>query len=269
MKTLVFVCIAVAALFGQSDSIKVLNKHFGDYFSSHRPTYFISGFDSHLGGNQVKFDVSFKYLFLDELTESNNLKMFIFYRQLTFWDLWNAEKSRPIREHNYNPGVFFQFEKSYEVGNVKMRKIRLGFMHESNGEDETNTKTWDRAFLSFASQGGETHFWSVETELWLPLNYEDDNPELVDNIGYGEMRIYLNPLVRDSHENLLLSATLRTTSVRLNAYFSGFRLLGFEGGFVGSIKPSLVVEYFHGSGQSLELSSRSDRQFRVGIGLVF
>ncbi|HEY7746405.1 MAG TPA: phospholipase A [Desulfuromonadales bacterium] len=139
---------------------------------------------------ELKYQFSFKQQIYDGL--------FFAYTQKSFWRILDQEESRPFRETNYNPELFWRLLRPAPSWGCWGGD--LGIEHESNGNREPTSRSWNRVYLSPFVEYGRLR---AELKLWRRLSEEkketpedtsgDENPDISDFYGYGELRIaYLN-----------------------------------------------------------------------------
>ena len=87
---------------------------------------------------ELKFQFSFKQQLYDGL--------YFAYTQKSFWRVLDGEDSRPFRETNYNPELFWRLLRTTPEG--LSWGGDLGFEHESNGAREPTSRSWNRLYLA-------------------------------------------------------------------------------------------------------------------------
>ncbi len=120
--------------------------------------------------------------------------LFFGYTQRSFWQVYNSDDSRPFRETNYNPELFYRWKPGYPacVG----CGLDIGIDHESNGQEVRDSRSWNRAILAAYTESEKT---LIHLRLWyrIPESAKetpddpegDDNPDIDDYYGYGELRV--------------------------------------------------------------------------------
>lgn len=156
-------------------------------FSIYKDNYFLTGFPLNQRitkyNSDAKFQISFKQRLKDKPVFWGSY-FYITYTQKSFWGIY--QESKPFEETNYNPGV--ALVKPIYKNNILKGALMFTGEHESNGRDKEESRSWN--FIS----AGYTHFFSEDSylglRLWLPFWYKDDNPNLMDYIGYGEVTFF-------------------------------------------------------------------------------
>ncbi|RZA12905.1 MAG: hypothetical protein EOP10_30620 [Proteobacteria bacterium] len=113
------------------------------------------------------------------------------YSHHSYWQVYNAHWSKPFRETSYNPEVFFRrlFPEHYNFLGVSIFALDAGYMHESNGQIQIASRSWDRlftrAYFLRESYRGVVTVWGR-----MPVNAQDDqNPGILDYRGYGLLEL--------------------------------------------------------------------------------
>lgn len=137
---------------------------------------------------EVKYQISFK----SKLAELPwDVSAWAAYTQSSRWQLYNAADSRPFRETNYEPELMLVKPLDLEVplAGGKLRMVSLGYNHQSNGRALPLSRSWNRIVGTLIYENGE---WTTEVRPWvrIPENLaDDDNPDISDYAGRGELRI--------------------------------------------------------------------------------
>ena len=124
-----------------------------------------------------------------------------------FWQIFT--KSAPFRETNYNPEAFVTFPV-YTESWLGLKAFKIApFAHMSNGQgniqtvlDENNittpsdntffqnrSRSWNYAYASLYFQH-RTLFTELTAWYRYPDEGGDDNPDLIDYLGYGSLTFY-------------------------------------------------------------------------------
>ena len=193
-------------------------------FSIHEDTYIITGIpsDAKTSTNQVKFQLSFKF---DLTPNEGPCGLFFAYTQRSLWNAYAA--SSPFEDSNYNPQVFLVFglkdiaslHSLPPVGKFQFLWVRIGAEHESNGQGGSTSRSWNRIFVSarWVALWGETSafYLTLQPKLWWPF-VSEDNPDLVDYVGYGELvsQVGWHDLLDNGHwQDLTFGILLRKGTV--------------------------------------------------------
>lgn len=176
------------------------------------------------------------------------------YTQTSHWQIYNGKVSRPFSETNYEPELTLAFRTGYNVLGWDGRLLGFTVNHQSNGQSQPLSRSWNRAMLNL---GFEREGWSVMLRPWWRIpESNDDNPNISDYVGRGDMQIVR---VWHGHEfALMLRHSLR----------GGDRSHGavqFDWAFplVGELRGHLQL--FDGYGQSL--IDYNHKAWYAGIGV--
>ncbi len=110
------------------------------------------------------------------------------YTVKSYWQVYNSDYSRPFRETNYNPEIFYFTPTPFKFWGGDTAMV-VGFEHQSNGRAEPLSRSWDRIYASF--------MWADERlamsfRPWYRIQEDsddDDNPDISDYMGYFEYKI--------------------------------------------------------------------------------
>ena len=217
--------------------------------------YPIGTYDENLQNVEVKFQLSLKVPLAKQFIVSNS-NLWFAYSQVAFWQLYNRDLSSPFRETNYEPELMWVFHTDYKIFGLRNSLISVSLNHQSNGQSDPLSRSWNRIVANFIFDRGNYVF-SLRPWYKIPRSEEDDdNPDINDYMGYGE----LGALYK--YENHQFTAMLRNNldfdnnrnTIELNYTFPiNERLKG-------------VAQYFNGYGESL--IDYNHRSHRIGIGIL-
>jgi phospholipase A1 len=134
---------------------------------------------------EAKFQLSFKGRLLT--TDDRRWGLWFAYTQQSQWQLYSEDISRPFRETNYMPELFGSYRPGVELGSFRWNVLNFGYTHQSNGRADPISRSWDRLFVE---AGIERDNFAVVARAWTriePSNYEDDNPDITDYLGHGQV----------------------------------------------------------------------------------
>lgn len=161
-----------------ADSIASLIKK-SPSFTIYKDNYFITGIPLNTPATEDNSDAKFQISFKQRLTNAVlpfNTFLYLSYTQKSFWDIY--KKSSPFAETNYNPALgiskFFYYRRNL-VG------ISVAFEHESNGRDSIYSRSWNRLAANWAIELSKRS--RLYVSLWIPFQYEGDNPDLLNYVG--------------------------------------------------------------------------------------
>lgn len=134
---------------------------------------------------EAKFQLSFKGRLAT--TEDRRWGLWFAYTQQSNWQVYAGDISSPFRETNYMPELFGSFRPGVELGDWQWNLLNFGFTHQSNGRADPISRSWDRLFVEAGLDRGD---FAVVARAWTrvrPGDYEDDNPDITDYLGYGQV----------------------------------------------------------------------------------
>lgn len=116
---------------------------------------------------------------------------FVGYTNHSWWQVYNADWSKPFRETNYIPEFYVRrvFDKPFHFLATDLIAYDFGVVHESNGQIQELSRSWNRLYLRGAFVIGD---FSFNPKLWYRIpdkEDKDDNPTILDYMGYGELAI--------------------------------------------------------------------------------
>ena len=92
---------------------------------------------------EAAFQLSFKVkLWTDVLNQKADL--WVAYTQRSFWQVYNFEDSSPFRETDYEPELLLNFRTDYSILGLRGRFLNVGINHQSNGQSEPLSRSWNR-----------------------------------------------------------------------------------------------------------------------------
>lgn len=202
---------------------------------------------------ETKFQLSFQKSLTDNLLGLHET-ISLGYTQTSWWQ--TADNSAPFRETNYQPEVFMVMPHFDSDSFIKA--YQFGLLHESNGRDVPQSRSWNRLYAkAYLQLGGII----ISPRVWyrIPENAsEDDNPNIEDYLGHGDLEI-MYPwgahTFRVIARHNMNSDSTQKGSAQLDWTFPLWdkNLFGY-------------IQIFSGYGESLiDYNKRSDR---IGIGFA-
>ncbi|MBT8440471.1 MAG: phospholipase A [Gammaproteobacteria bacterium] len=237
---------------------------FNAFFEPYKDTYFIAGRMNGDDGYQpfsgdtadIKFALGLKFRLFPDLPVFDSLAPLYFgYSQKSWWDI--AESSGPFREHNYNPEVFWDYSKTSNRNGfnfVGQLVDQIGFEHQSNGLDGSESRSWDRLYLQRDFQ--VTDRFNLEVKAWKDVNSENFNKDITDYLG-----------------NLKLSASYQPNE-RLVVNFKAQQgwetsKLSYQLDFVYRlpewVNSQFMLSYYEGYGEALISYNQKTSSLRAGL----
>ncbi len=177
----------------------------------------------------------------------------------SWWQLYAESLSSPFRETNYQPEIFYTVPTGRRLFGADL-DARLGFEHQSNGQVQGLSRSWNRLYLELLFERGDfllalrPWYRLPEDSKRFPLDPEgDDNPDIEDYFGSADLRIGWRDGER---EHLVLVRGNPSTGKGAIDASVAFPLFGRLRGY---------ASYFAGYGDSL--IDYDHHQQRIGLGL--
>lgn len=224
-------------------------------FSVYRDNYFVTGIPINKKVTDITADAAFQISIKHRITKQIlpfNTFAYLTYSQKSFWDIY-AESS-PFRDSNYNPGLGlgkFLFRDNKLIGAASIQ-----VMHESNGRDGDDSRSWNYLNLSMKYYFN-TNF-SLTGEFWPPYTKFGTNSEdIIEYKGYGYLSV--NYLSNNQRCWLSADALPRKGLGNINTtLMAAFRVSQKSTQY-------LFVRFFQGYGESQKDYQKYVINIRVGI----
>lgn len=186
------------------------------------------------------------------------------FTQQAMWQIWNGKDSKPFRNSDYEPELMYVLPTPDGVRQLPLgwqwRFTQLGLAHQSNGQSDPLSRSWNRINLSAGFERGD---WSLVARFLKRLKESpetDNNPDLVGFRGRGEFQ--LNWAHQKHTAQLLYRTTLKDAK---------YGALQFEWTYpVFGDQPNGLrwyVQAFRGYGATL--TDYNFRQTSIGAGVSF
>jgi phospholipase A1 len=192
---------------------------------------------------------------------------YLAYTQKSFWQYLNDDESSPFRETNYNPELFYRW--TLDKKRFNRWELDIGIEHESNGKEfgdpVNDSRSWNRIYVApFQAKGRHLaylKFWyrvpeGSESSLANPNG--DDNPDITDYLGYGELTFS-----RQIGDSQLITGMVRGNPATGYGAAQLTYSLPSEGGWV-----FWGLSVFHGYGESLIFYDQKVTRFMLGVMLA-
>jgi phospholipase A1 len=176
------------------------------------------------------------------------------YTQQSFWQAYSKHASSPFRETNYQPEVMLVAPLDFNLLGLRARFVNIGFVHQSNGQTATLSRSWNRLYLQ---TGWERGNFSLLTRVWTRTDeddFPDDNPDILDYMGHGDIMATWR---KNGHQLSMMARRNFDTG-------RGAVQLGWAFPVVSRLKG--YVQVFSGYGQSL--IDYNSYQNTVGVGVL-
>lgn len=190
------------------------------------------------------------------------------YTQQSYWQLFNKGLSRPFRSTDHEPELVYVYPTDANLpGGWRLRYSGLGVVHQSNGQSLPLSRSWNRAYL-MAGVEKDNRF-RVQARVWKRLpesTAADDNPDISDFIGRGEVSGFWNPN-KDNLLGLTVRSALRSSG-RGSARIEWYKTLGNGNSEKDLSGLRLHTQVFTGYGDTLIDYNRKRTVLSVGLSLV-
>lgn len=199
-------------------------------------------------------------------TSSGKDSLWFGYTQQSYWQLFNGDISRPFRNTDHEPEVFYVYPSDAQLPfGWRWRYSGVGLVHQSNGQSNPISRSWNRWYLMTGAELGNR--WQLHLKAWQRLSesaLEDDNPHIQDYIGRGEIKLGWNV-----NEQNYLGVTARGSlgKGKGSGRIEWLRTLG-EGWNGGKSNLRLHVQLFSGYGDSLIDYNNKRTTLSVGLSLL-
>lgn len=203
---------------------------------------------------EAKFQLSFKVKTWEGVFGDHGDLWFAFTQQSS-WQVYNAGISRPFRETNYEPEIMLTFATDYGFLGLKGRLLNIGVVHQSNGQSEPLSRSWNRFYVQLGWERGN---FTMLARPWYRIpdaREKDDNRDIDEFLGYGDLQAIYR------HDKHTFSLEARSN---LRSAHHGSLQADYTFGSVGQMRG--YVQVFTGYGESM--IDYNHRQTAIGIGLV-
>lgn len=225
------------------------------YFGLYKDNYFTVGTSLKPAPTAQNSDVKFQVSIAQRLTKSTlpfNTYLFLFYSQKTMWNVF--EKSLPMRDMNFNPGI--GLSKHLIVKNRVVGKLTLLVEHESNGRDSIWSRSWNKVSLS-AAMYIDPHF-MVHGKVWIPIIDGGENKDILKYSGIFQAGIQ----AVSTDKRWVFDVTMvKRQGWNFKQNFTvnlGYRLFKKHNQF-------LMLHYYNGYGENLLDYKERHNRLRVGL----
>lgn len=218
--------------------------------------------DRDLDNAEVKFQFSYKVPLIQQIL-GEEIDFLFAYTNQSYWQAFNGSNSRPFRETNHEPELFFTFTNPWVPPWVDQAQYSAGISHQSNGRSGDLSRSWNRVYISGLLQK-ENYY--LNLKLWDRIEDDpkefpgdprgDDNPDIEKFMGHFELE--LSRVNEKRSFSLMLRNNLRRDD-NLGAVQLGYA-------FPLSKTVRGYLEYFRGYGESM-IDYNHDNQ-RLGLGIA-
>lgn len=145
----------------------------GSYTNSlNKQTYIDGGFEDADGLQEVEVKFQFS-LSVPVMPINKSTSLMFAYTQKSLWQLGNNDISSPFRETNYKPQFFLMHQSNMLLFN----NAEIGYMHESNGQTTSLSRSWDRVYGALERIDGPIQY---GVRGWYVFKDEKNNRDITD-----------------------------------------------------------------------------------------
>ncbi|MFT3813749.1 MAG: phospholipase A [Acidovorax sp.] len=204
------------------------------------------------------------------LTDANGTRkdsIWFGYTQQSYWQLFSPGISRPFRATDHEPEVMYVYPTDAHLPfGWRWRYSGVGLVHQSNGQSLPLSRSWNRWYLMTGMELGSQ--WQVHARAWKRIQESaanDDNPDITDYMGRGELRVVWTP----SDQNTF-SATLRSSFGHTGRASARLEWMTPLGKGLGGAKSNLRLHtaLFSGYGENMTDYNYKRTTFSIGLSLV-
>ena len=142
--------------------------------------------DFQIDDTEAQFQISIKTPLAIDLFDT--VDIYAAYTNRSYWQVYNADESRPFRETNHEPEIWVQFKPNWEMLGFTNTANSIGYVHQSNGRSGVLSRSWDRIFANFVFEKDNL---ALAFKPWYRIQEDsdkDDNPDITDYLGHFELR---------------------------------------------------------------------------------
>jgi outer membrane phospholipase A len=135
----------------------------------------------------AKFQISAKTKLWQDIFDTP-LDLWAAYTQQTYWQVYDGKNSRPFRETDFQPEAWLTLPLRVGPEGLQWRMLNLGLSHQSNGQNDPLSRSWNRVYATFGLAAGDL---SVLIKPWWRLpesGSSDNNADVGDYAGRLEVQ---------------------------------------------------------------------------------
>jgi len=212
---------------------------------------------------EAKFQISIKVPLATGSLLTKGDQLFFGFTIASWWQLYTESISRPFRETNYQPELFYIAPIDWHPFDSNTG-IVFGFEHQSNGRSQIISRSWNRVYVNFLFEKND---FALSFRPWYRIPEDekendlnavgDDNPDIGKYMGHFELGLAYK--WRKEYE----------FSMKLRENFSehhGAVELGVTFPLWGKLRG--YAQYFSGYGESLIDYNHKQQRFGIGFALT-
>lgn len=225
------------------------------FFGLYKDNYFVGGTTIGSKPTSHNSDVKFQVSIAQRLTKSVlpfNTYAFLFYSQKCMWNVF--EKSLPMRDFNFNPGL--GLSKLLINRNRVVGKVTLMIEHESNGRDKMYDRSWNK--ISLAGNIYVTPNIMIHGKYWVTYIDSKQNQDILNYCGIYQTGIQF---LSNNNRWVFSGTFVKRKGWNLNGNTIidiGWRLRKNDNQF-------LMLHYYNGYGENLLDYNKFHSRLRIGL----
>ena len=141
---------------------------------------------------EAKFQLSLRTKVAQDVL-INDADVWLGFTQQAMWQIWNGADSKPFRNTDYEPEVIYMVPVPKGVrelpGGVRWRYVQLALAHQSNGQSDPLSRSWNRVYLGTGFERGNWTFTGRFNHRLSEDAATDNNPDLIAYRGRGELQL--------------------------------------------------------------------------------
>ena len=212
---------------------------------------------------EAKFQISLKIPLLTGPLFNKGDQLFFGFTLQSWWQIYADEISKPFRETNYQPEMFYLTPINFHPFGGNSAFI-VGAEHQSNGRSQLLSRSWNRVYVNYLY---EKRSFALSFRPWYRIpegdkvtsrnSPGDDNPDIEDYMGHFELG-----MVYKYSSDFEFSFKGRNNFSTHN----GFIEVGATFPLWGKLKG--YTQFSSGYGESLIDYNVNQRRFGIGIALT-
>jgi phospholipase A1/A2 len=225
--------------------------------------------DRDLDNKDLKFQVSFKtelmrsIPFVRDFPRVETSRVWAAYTQQSHWQIFDSKNSRPMREHNFAPELILSLgldnRENGERVFYRPRMLNIGAIHESNGRSQPISRSWNRIYVESGFELSDNVSLSVRPWWRIPeSDSNDDNSDIYKYLGYGDVNLHWDNMLKNIDANFLLRNNLRGDN-------KGYAKLDIQ--YQPFAQENVKLHLMFSSGYGDSLVDYNHSQSVIGIGL--
>jgi phospholipase A1 len=147
--------------------------------------------DQNLQRSEAKFQISLRAKAIEDIGLPG-ADLWFAYSQISIWQIYNHRESSPFRSSDYQPEAIYVVPVGGASGlrlpgDWHLRMVQLGLAHQSNGQGDPLSRSWNRVWLGAAAERGP---FVLQLRAHQRIRFSstiDDNPDLQHYIGRAEL----------------------------------------------------------------------------------